>query len=281
MKTILSLLMVFSIATHAQEGKTAAQYIDNIITATKAAEIPDTNDVIKEGNPNTIVTGIASCMFATMEVLQKAVEAKCNLIITHEPLYYNHKDDTGFFKGDAVYEEKKKFILDHGLVVWRFHDYIHSIQPDGIMTGTIKKLGWEKNLVAGSGYFFDFPEQTLEQFLAGLKATFPDQAFHVVGNPKMKLTHVAYAPGASGTNRHITALRMPNVDVVVAGEVPQWETYEYVRDAVTQGKNKAIIFIGHINSEESGMEYCKEWLQAFISDVPIHFIPCKSSYWTY
>jgi hypothetical protein len=29
-----------------------------------------------------------------------------------------------------------------------------------------------------------------------------------------------------------------------------------MRDAVDQGKNKAIIFLGHINSEEAGMDYC-------------------------
>ena len=281
MKIIFSVLILISFSVHSQKEKTAEAYIQQIIAATKAGEIPDTNDVIKEGDPKTPVTGIATCMFATMEVLKKAVAQQCNLIITHEPLYYNHKDETSFFKGDKVYEEKKQFIVDNKLVIWRFHDYIHSIQPDGIMTGTIKKLGWEDNLVKDSGYFFTFPEQTLQAFLHGLKGTFPENTFHVVGNPEMKLSHVAYAPGASGTNRHIQALRMPNIDVVVAGEVPQWETYEYVRDAVAQGKKKAIVFIGHINSEESGMEYCEEWLKEFIKGVPIHFIPCDSSYWTY
>lgn len=37
-------------------------------------------------------------MFATMDVLRKAVENNCNFIIAHEPLYYNHLDNTENFK---------------------------------------------------------------------------------------------------------------------------------------------------------------------------------------
>ena len=81
-------------------------------------------------------------MFATMDVLRKAVKKNCNFIIVHEPLYYNHLDNTEQFQNDSVYLEKKKFIDDHKLVVWRFHDYIHHIQPDGILSGMVEKLGW-------------------------------------------------------------------------------------------------------------------------------------------
>ncbi|WP_175552546.1 hypothetical protein [Tangfeifania diversioriginum] len=34
----------------------------------------------------------------------------------------------------------------------------------------------------------------------------------------------------------------------------------------------AVIFLGHIKSEEAGMKYCAEWLQTFVKDLPIHFI---------
>ena len=76
-------------------------------------------------------------------------------------------------------------------------------------------------------------------------------------------------------------MQSSSVDVVVAGEVPQWETYEYVRDAVLQGREKAVVFIGHINSEEYGMKFCADWLSEFVKDIPIHYIECGSSYWSY
>ncbi len=260
---------------------TASQLIETIIKNTGATPIPNTVDVIKEGNPETKVTGIVTCMFATMDVLKKAVEKDCNLIIVHEPLYYNHLDKTEKFQNDSVFLSKKKYINDHKLVVWRFHDYIHSIQPDGIISGMVAKLRWEKNKVEGNPYKFSFPQITLLELLENLKKAFPLNTVNVVGERLMKLSGVMLVPGASGTDAQIQALRDNSIQVVVAGEVPQWETYEYVRDAVAQKRKKAIVFIGHINSEESGMKFCAEWLGGFIKSVPINFIACGSSYWTY
>lgn len=261
--------------------KSAAELTALIIDKTGAEKVENTVDVIKEGNSHTQVKGIVTCMFATMDVLRKAVEKNCNLIITHEPLYYNHWDSSEQFEDDPVYLEKKKFINDYGLVVWRFHDYIHRIRPDGIITGMVEKLGWQKNQNSDNPYKFTFPEMSLTDFLKGMKNTFPKNAFHVVGDSTMQLSKVVMVPGASGTMAQIGQLRQPDVDLVIAGEVPQWETYEYVRDAVSQNRKKAIVFIGHINSEESGMKFCAEWLAKFVTDIPIHFLECGSSYWTY
>ena len=257
---------------------TAGQLIATIINKTGSASIPNTVDVIKEGDPQTKVTGIITCMFGTMDVLKQAVANNCNLIIVHEPLYYNHLDNTESFQNDPVFLEKKHFINDHKLVIWRFHDYIHSMRPDGIETGMINKLGWNDYVIKGTTNQFVLPEMTLKDLVGNLKRTFPENAFYVIGNPEMKLSNVRYAAGAPGSSRHIRLLEDKKVDVVVAGEAQQWETYEYMRDAVDQGRNKAIIFLGHINSEEAGMDYCSSWLKTFIQGMPVYFVENGSSF---
>jgi putative NIF3 family GTP cyclohydrolase 1 type 2 len=260
---------------------TAEQVIATIIKTTGSSVIPNTVDVIKEGDPKTTVNGIITCMFATMDVLKQAVSKNCNLIIVHEPLYYNHLDETKMFQNDLVFLEKKKFINDHKLVIWRFHDYIHSIKPDGIETGMVSKLGWKEYAVKGTTNQFVLPETNLKELLKNLKLVFPKNSFYVVGNPDMKLKNVRLAAGAPGSARHISLLEDKNVDVVIGGEAQQWETYEYTRDAVDQGRNKAVIFLGHINSEEAGMDYCSLWLKSFIKNVPVYFVECGPSFWSY
>lgn len=260
---------------------TAEQVIQSIIKMTATASIPNTVDVIKEGDPSTPVKGIATCMFATMDVLKQAAAKGCNLIVTHEPLYYNHLDETTQLQNDPVYLEKKKYINDHQLVVWRFHDYIHSIKPDGILSGMTDKLGWEKFAVKDNQNQFVMPQTTLSGLLENLKKTFPNNSFYVVGKPEMKLKNVWLAEGAPGSGQHIQLLERNDADVVITGEAQQWETYEYTRDAVAQGRNKAVIFLGHINSEEAGMIFCADWLKTFIKDIPISFIECGPSYWSY
>jgi putative NIF3 family GTP cyclohydrolase 1 type 2 len=261
--------------------ESAQNIISEIIKKTGSPVIPNTVDVIKEGDPKTEVTGIITCMFATMDVLRQAVEKNCNLIVVHEPLYYNHLDETKQFVNDPVFLEKRKYITDNKLVIWRFHDYIHSMKPDGIMSGMVAKLGWQKYIVNGNISQFVLPETTLYDLLKYLKGIFPENSFYVVGKPDFKVKNVRLAPGAPGSMYHIRLLEDKNVDVVLAGESPQWETYEYMRDAVDQGKKKAIIFLGHITSEQSGMHYCATWLKGFITDIPVFYVESGPSFWSY
>jgi putative NIF3 family GTP cyclohydrolase 1 type 2 len=259
----------------------AGDIINRIIAETGSVKIPNTVDIIKEGDPETPVKGIVTSMFGTMKVLKEAADLNCNLIIVHEPLYYNHLDETRQFQNDPVFLEKQKFIKDHNLVIWRFHDYIHSMKPDGILSGMVKKLGWKDYMLNNNPDQFILPETTLEKLLQGLKKIFPKNAFYVIGDPQMKLSRVRFAPGAPGSNYQITLLEKDDVDVLIGGEVPQWETYEYMRDAVEQGRKKAVIFLGHINSEEAGMEYCADWLKGFIKGIPVRFVESGPSFWSF
>ena len=109
---------------------TAEQIIARIQKETRVPWTGQTVDVFKTGDPETPVTGIVTTMFATMDILKQAVAKGCNLIITHEPTFYNHLDDTVALvrTHDPVYAEKRKYIEDHNLVIWRFHDHIHMMK---------------------------------------------------------------------------------------------------------------------------------------------------------
>ena len=52
----------------------------------------DDVDTFKAGDPSTIVTGVVTTSMATLDVLQKAVQAGANLIITAAPTFYSKAD---------------------------------------------------------------------------------------------------------------------------------------------------------------------------------------------
>jgi hypothetical protein len=52
----------------------------------------DDVDTFKAGDPATIVTGVVTTSMATLDVLQKAVQAGANLIITAAPTFYSRAD---------------------------------------------------------------------------------------------------------------------------------------------------------------------------------------------
>ena len=240
-----------------------------------------TVDTFKAGDPRSETTGVAVCMFADMQVLKEAVEKGYNFIITHEPVFYNHLDQTENYSGDQVFEEKKSFIEKNGLVVFRFHDHIHMTEPDGISVGMLRKLELNQFAVNGSQTFFRIQEKTLNEYCEELKRKFDLESIRVIGDSELKFTKMAFMAGAPGGQRQIQVLSNDNVEVLIAGEANEWETYLYANDAVQQDKNKAVIFLGHTKSEESGMEYCAEWLREFVQEVPVHFIENQPNFKTF
>jgi putative NIF3 family GTP cyclohydrolase 1 type 2 len=261
---------------------TATQVIDLIKKNVKCSWSDQTVDTFKSGNPEDAVTGIATCMFADMKALKLAVASDCNLIITHEPTFYNHLDEIKLLEGDPVYEAKIKYIKEHKLIIFRFHDHIHRMNPDGIYAGMVEKLGWVNNRSDSSYDHFAFKTEKLSAFVSRLKSIFPGSALRVVGDPDLLVTNVALSAGAAGSAEHIRLLQDKNTQVLIAGEAPEWETYQYVYDAQLQGKSKAVIFLGHTLSEEAGMSYCAKWLAGFIPDfVKIKYFENESSFKTY
>lgn len=238
-----------------------------------------TVDVFKAGDPDTPVTGIATTFTASYDVLRRAAASGKNFVISHEPIFYNHLDQTKALEDDPVYQAKLAFIKEHKMVVWRFHDHIHRHRPDNIVEGAIDAMGWRQYQRHGVAPLFTIPETTVRALAADLKARLRINAIRVIGDPNMKVTQVGFQPGAPPAAWQMQMLARKNVDVLVAGETREWETVEYARDAAAEGLHKALIILGHLPSEEPGMQECARWLRAFITEVPIEFIPAGEPFW--
>jgi len=279
---LLALTLPVTAAVAQQKPLTARQVIERIQAHVGVPWQSDTVDTFKAGNPDTPVTGIAVTMMATLDVLKRAAASGNNLIITHEPTFFNHLDkpdelDQG--ENDPVLAEKREFIDKHGLIIWRFHDHWHARKPDGIQAGMVHALGWEKFQDPANQHLFTVPRTTVQSLAADLKARLGIRVMRVVGESHMEVTRVAMSPGAAGFAREARALEMPDVEVLVVGETREWETVEYVADAVTEGKHKALIILGHIPSEQAGMEECMRWLKNFVTEVPVSFVPSAEPFW--
>jgi putative NIF3 family GTP cyclohydrolase 1 type 2 len=263
-----------------RDAPTAREIVERIKQHVGVPWSEQTVDTFKDGDPDTRVTGIATTMMATMDVLTRSAAAGRNLIITHEPTFYDHLDPTEPLDAehDAVQAAKRAFIKAHGLVVWRFHDHWHRRRPDGIQAGMVRALGWESYARPEDESLFQMPEITLERLAGFLKSRLGIRTMRVVGDPAMKVTKIALLPGASGFPAHRHALQQ-DVDVLVIGEAREWETVPYVDDAVAEGRHKALVILGHIPSEQAGMDECARWLKTFVTDVPVEFVPAREPFW--
>ena len=279
----VAIVWVSPAAAQAQPSTlTARRVVERIQQHVGVPWTEPTVDTFKAGDPDTTVTGIAVTMMATLDVLQRAAAAGKNLVITHEPTFFGHLDDTSVLEQehDPVYAAKLAFIRAHHLVVWRFHDYWHRRRPDGILTGVVSALGWQKFQSADTPFLFSVPSTSLQALAAEMGAKLHASTVRVVGDQQLRVTKVALAPGAAGFARHRAALQRDDVEVLVIGEAQEWETVEYVADAVAAKTSKALILLGHIPSEQAGMDECARWLKTFVSEVPIELMPARDPFWS-
>ena len=86
-----SLLLAFTNPVDAQANEpslTVMQVIDKIKQNVKPHWVITKTDTIVIGNASDTVTGIATCMFADMNILKRAVAVHCNLITLHTNQFF-------------------------------------------------------------------------------------------------------------------------------------------------------------------------------------------------
>ncbi len=278
-KIILVVALGFQIPARQGHAQTAAEIIAKIETQSGVPGRENTVDTFKAGDAATRVTGIAVTMMATFDVLQRAAAKGHNLIITHEPVFYSHRDATEALsaEGDSVFAIKQKFIADKRLLVWRFHDRPHAMNPDMIRLGMIRALGWDQYRTPASPLIFGVPPTSVSALARQVSSRLGAGAVRIVGDPEASIQRVGFTQGFPGFAASKSAIQQ-NIDVLVMGEDHEWETIAYAADAITAGRLKAVIVIGHTPSEQAGMQEVARWLGTFITSVPVEFIPASDPF---
>jgi putative NIF3 family GTP cyclohydrolase 1 type 2 len=253
---------------------------------------PDTVDAFKAGDPSTAVTRIVTTSLASLDVLNRAVSAGANLIITCEPTFYSKADTPTppvrrpFGQPatsplpppapDPVFSAKDAFLKKHNLVIFRLSDHWRLRNPDPFAQGLSDVLGWSK--LAGDPKYISIPETSLEALVAHTKSALKSRGgLRVVGDPQLRVRKLALLPGSTPIEASIAAL--PGVDAIIAGEVREWESVEYVRDTNDLGGKKALILTGRIVSEDPGMQLCAQWLKTIVPEVASTWISAGDPYW--
>lgn len=252
---------------------TVQEVIDLILKSIPGAPFPKTVDTIKSGDPSQKVRGIVTTMFATDAVIEKTIKTGANFIIAHEPTFYNHLDETDWLDDSDVYKYKKDLLEKNNIVVWRFHDAIHAHKPDGVLMGVLNAMGWHQYYNPENPRILTIPPSPLGDIIKSLKSRLVIEHLKFIGESSQQCTRIALLPGASGGRSQIGTLQKENPDLLICGEINEWETAEYVRDARYMGNKTSLIILGHAVSEEPGLQWLVQWLQPQIPGIKITHIP--------
>lgn len=261
-------------------------------------------DDYKSGSPEDECTGIAAALVPTVETIQKAHALGCNLMITHEPIYYQTPDFPQWRGGfpNRVQAEKEALIRQYGITIWRDHDHLHAHRPDGIFSGVIEHLGWAdyyRPELVDAGVFlmpFEIPKTTVKALGEYLMEKIGMRGLRYIGNPNDEITRVALTvhlyPNAFGRDglqpdgfyhdysmTVMEQLEKYEIQAIIPGEIIEWTVLSYIRDAIALGKVKACFNIGHFSLEELGIKQVAQWLAELTERrVPVHYVPTGDMY---
>jgi putative NIF3 family GTP cyclohydrolase 1 type 2 len=236
-------------------------------------------DGFKAGDPSTVVKGIATTAMATLGVLKQAVQADTNLVLTYEPTFYSRADGpAGIGTDDPVVKAKREFIGKNGLVVFRLRDHWQSRKENEMVTGLAGALGWSARRVKDDDALYDIPPATAETTVAWIRGKLNLRAgLRTVGDRKATIRRVLLFPGSM--TPATMWQRYSEVDMIVAGEVREWENTHYAADIFTAGEKRALVTTGRIVSEEPGMRACARWLETVVKEVAAKWIGVGDPYW--
>ncbi|HMV48385.1 MAG TPA: Nif3-like dinuclear metal center hexameric protein [Blastocatellia bacterium] len=259
---------------------TAGQVIDRIKANVGIPWRAQTVDNIIAGSADTPVKGIATTMMATLDVVKRAAAAGKNMVITHESTFFSHQDRVDQFLKDETYLHKLDFLNKNNMVVFHFHDHLHGLKPmDGVAKGMMRELGWEKYNDPQNFRQYNFPGIPLAKLAKELETKLKIRTMRVVGDPNLTIKRAMASWGNCSLMPGVPFISQSGVDVLIIGETHEWELVEYVQDMISSGRKKALIVLGHVVSEQSGMKFCADWLKGFVTEVPIEFIAASEPFW--
>ncbi len=264
---------------------TVREIVDGIIQKTGMEPLPldQTCDQLMTGSFDMEVTKIVTTFMATVEVIQEAIRIGANFIITHEPTWFTGSDAIDWLENDPVYLEKKSLIEQHKIAIWRFHDHMHMGQEDGIYRGFELEFDLEQYKMKNSEGFehfggcYQIPPKTLAELCHYFKEKLDMKVIQIVGNPDMVVQRIGVLVGGGSLGLGVEEMPMKlmhdgKLDLLICGDITEWTTSAYVRDAAALGMNKGMLVLGHERSEEVGMKHLGSWLKSITGELEIQFV---------
>ena len=196
--------------------------------------------------------------------------ANRNFVITHEPTFYNHLDQTTHLESDPTYLAKQQFIREHNMVVFRFHDHAHMLRPDPLVVGSARALGLTPFAQPDNPRFYTIQPTPLRVLVADMQRRLGGRAMRVVGDPETVIRRIVLGPG-SGVP--VLASTPEPFDLSIGGETAEsGGNAEYILDAAAIGQRRAMILLGHMLSEDFGMQEVANWIRPIVAGVEVEWI---------
>jgi len=246
----------------------------------------DTVDRIIIGDPETEVRRVLVTWMSTFDAVRAAATRGCQMLITHEPTFWVHRDELANVErwpdGSPKRElalRKRRFIEQNGLVILRIHDVWDRMPEIGIPWAWARFLGLGTSPAAigaeGYQHRYDVDPLTLEalaRLIAARTATLGEPWVQVVGDGGREVSRVGIGTGCGCDIA--TYLDMGcDCSVVCDDGSSYWKGIQMAKDM-----GHPVIRVNHGTSEEPGMVSLAEYINGGIPGLAATHLPHGCSF---
>lgn len=233
----------------------------------------NTVDTIKTGDAYKEVKKIGVCFIATPDVIKQANEWGADLLITHEPTFYNHHD---ILEDNFLTTKKLELLKESDMTVYRYHDSMHSNTDDLINASFLKNVGLDGEFEDKNGFVLKNEKSPIDlvcEIQKKLNIKYP----RIVGCRDGNVRKIYLALGARGSKTYADFITN-DYDMIISGELCEWRDCEPIRDMAQMGYQKTIIILGHAGSERDGMRELAEKIDGKYGSAMSKYFECKELY---
>lgn len=240
-----------------------------------------TVDTVKFGDPETEIRKAGVCWYPSMKTIRAAQEEKCQLLICHEPLLWEHAAAETQWRDKSPGREKIAALEETGMTVLRVHDSWDQWPKLGIRDSWANWLGLHTPVYTSKDHnyhaIYEIEERTLEEFarhVAHLVRRLGEDTIRVMGDPRMVVRRPALGVGCLGPDEQIVEAGADALIVCYDG-APYWSVRERFFEM-----GVAVIMVEHGTTETPGMKSLCQHLWMTFPDCFFQFFDEHPRPWT-
>ena len=241
----------------------------------------DTVDTVKCGDPDRPVKKAGVAWFPSIWDIRAAIRAGCDLLIVHEPTFWEHSAEEQSWRDRGPGIVKSKELAESGLVILRAHDTWDNWPDIGIRDAWATYLGFTKRLREGSSLrwtaFYEIPETTLRglaQQIADRVQPLGEDSVQVIGDAQRQVSRPAIGVGCAVPDQEMVECGA-DVLIMCYDGAAYWSSRERLSEM-----GASIITVEHGTSEMPGLMSLRSHLAGQFPAVEFVWIAEHPRTWT-
>ena len=256
--------------------------LDHFVSQADWVDSESTVDRIIIGDPDKEVTRVLVSWISSFLAVRKAVEGGFDLLITHEPTFYDHPDHRGEEEKIEATEagaRKKRYIEDNALTILRNHDVWDRFPKLGIpwAWGSFLALGDEPTAISESRYMhrYDIDPISVDELaakVAARTATIGEPFVQVIADGSKIVQRIGIGTGAICRLNEFEEIGC-DLSIVTDDGSCYWKGLQLAAD-----REHPVIRVNHATSEEPGMVTLTQYINDNIPSLTAEHLPHGSCF---